>query len=75
MLKDAEVGAKTGDLARRHEASEATIFNWKAKYGGLEVPEAQRWWALCRFYIGFPSISYEPSLLVYKPVGGNSGVC
>jgi putative transposase len=37
-----EAGAKTGDLAPRHGASEATIYNWKAKYGGLEVSEAKR---------------------------------
>ena len=42
VLKEAEVGVKTGDLARRHGISEATIYNWKAKYGGMEV----RW---CRF--------------------------
>jgi len=42
VLKEAEVGAKTGDLARGHGASEATIYNWKAKYGGLEVSEAKR---------------------------------
>jgi putative transposase len=33
---------KTGDLARRHGISEATIYNWKAKYGGMEVSEAKR---------------------------------
>ncbi len=37
VLKEAGSGAKTGDLARRHGISEATIYNWKAKYGGLEV--------------------------------------
>ena len=42
VLKEAEAGAKTGDLARRHGISEATIYNWKAKYGGLEVSEAKR---------------------------------
>ena len=42
MLKEAETGAKTADLARRHGVSEATIYNWKAKYGGLEVSEARR---------------------------------
>jgi len=41
-LKEAEAGAKTADLARRHGVSEATIYNWKAKYGGLEVSEAKR---------------------------------
>lgn len=42
VLKEAEAGAKTGDLARRHGVSEATIYNWRAKYGGLEVSEAKR---------------------------------
>ena len=42
ILKEAEAGAKTADLARRHGVSEATIYNCKAKYGGLEVSEAKR---------------------------------
>lgn len=46
VLKEAEAGAKTGDLARRHGVSEATIYNWKAKYGGLGASEARRLRAL-----------------------------
>ena len=46
VLKEAEVGAKTADLARRHVVSEATIYNWKSKYGGLEVSGARRLRAL-----------------------------
>jgi putative transposase len=42
VLKEAEAGVKTADLARRHGVSEATIYNWKSKYGGLEVSEARR---------------------------------
>ena len=42
LLKEAEAGAKTADLARRHGVSEAAIYNWKAKYGGLEVSDAKR---------------------------------
>ncbi len=42
VLKEAEAGAKTADLARRHGVLEATIYNWKAKYGWLEVSEARR---------------------------------
>jgi len=42
VLKEAEAGAKTADLARRHGVSEATIHNGKAKFGGLEVSEARR---------------------------------
>jgi putative transposase len=46
VLKEAEAGARTGELARRHGVSEATIYNWMAKYGGLEVSEAKRLRAL-----------------------------
>ncbi len=46
ILKEAGAGAKTAELARRHGVSEATIYNWKAKYGGLEVSEAKRLRAL-----------------------------
>jgi putative transposase len=46
VLKEAEAVAKTADLARRHGVSEATLYNWKAKYGGLEVSEAKRFRAL-----------------------------
>ena len=42
VLKEAEAGAKTANLARRHGVSEAAIYNWKAKYAGLEVSEARR---------------------------------
>ena len=42
VLKEQEAGAKTADLARRHGVSEPTTYNWKAKYGGLEVSEAKR---------------------------------
>jgi putative transposase len=45
-LKEAEAGAKTAELARKHGISEATLYNWKAKYGGLEVSEAKRLRAL-----------------------------
>ena len=46
VLREAEAGAKTADLARRYGGSEATLYNWKAKYGGLEVSEAKRLRAL-----------------------------
>jgi putative transposase len=37
VLKEHEAGAKTADLARKHGVSEATLYNWKAKYGGMQV--------------------------------------
>lgn len=42
VLKEAEAGAKTGDLCRRHGISEATFYNWKAKFGGMDVSDAKR---------------------------------
>ena len=42
VLKEHEAGAKTADLARKHGVSEATLYNWKAKYGGMDVSEAKR---------------------------------
>ena len=42
VLREHEAGAKTGELARKHGISEATLYNWKAKYGGMDVSEAKR---------------------------------
>ena len=42
VLREHEAGAKTADLARKHGISEATLYNWKAKYGGMDVPDAKR---------------------------------
>ena len=46
VLPEAEAGAKTAELTRKHGVSEATLYNWKARYGGLEVSEAKRLRAL-----------------------------
>ncbi len=42
VLKEAEAGAKTKDLCRQHGISDATFYNWKAKYAGMTVSEARR---------------------------------
>lgn len=46
VLKEQEAGARAVDLCRKHGISEATFYNWKAKYGGMEVSEAKRLKAL-----------------------------
>ncbi len=46
VLKEQEAGAKAADLCRKHGISEATFYNWKAKYGGMELSEAKRLKAL-----------------------------
>jgi putative transposase len=42
VLKEADGGAKVAELCRKHGISDATFYNWKAKYGGMTVSEAQR---------------------------------
>jgi putative transposase len=46
VLKEAEAGAKTKELCRKHGISDQTFYNWKAKYGGMTVSEARRLKAL-----------------------------
>jgi len=46
VLKEHEAGAKTADLCRRHGISEGTFYNWKAKFGGMDVSDAKRLKAL-----------------------------
>lgn len=46
ILKEAEAGMKVADVIRKHGISDATYYNWKAKFGGMSVSEAQRLKAL-----------------------------
>jgi putative transposase len=41
-LKEAEAGMPIGELCRKHGISDATYYNWKAKYGGMTVSEAKK---------------------------------
>ena len=42
VLREQEAGVKTADVCRKHGISPATFYQWKAKFGGLEVSEARR---------------------------------
>jgi hypothetical protein len=42
ILREHEAGSKTGDICRKHQISSATFYEWRAKYGGLDVSEACR---------------------------------
>ena len=42
ILKEAESGVRVADLAREHGMSEATFYNWRAKYGGMDTSMMKR---------------------------------
>ena len=46
ILREQEAGGKTADVCRQHGISQPTFYNWKAKYGGLDVSDAKRLRAL-----------------------------
>jgi putative transposase len=46
VLKEHEAGMKAEELCRRHGVSQQTFYRWKAKYGGLELGDAQKLKAL-----------------------------
>jgi len=46
VLREGEAGARVSDLCRRHGISDATYYNWKAKYAGLTVSDLKRLKAL-----------------------------
>jgi putative transposase len=42
ILKEQEAGVSVADLCRKHGVSDASIYKWKAKFGGMDVSEARR---------------------------------
>ena len=46
ILREHEAGAKPADLCRKYGMSEATLYNWKSKFGGMDVSDAKRLKAL-----------------------------
>src|SRR6476661_1533504 len=42
ILKEHEAGVSVADLCRKHGVSDASIYNWKARFGGMDVSEARR---------------------------------
>ncbi len=46
MIKEQEAGMATAEICRRHGLSPATFYKLKAKYGGMDVSDAQRLKAL-----------------------------
>ena len=42
VLKEHQAGIAVADICRKHGISDATYYNWKSKYGGMEVSDAKR---------------------------------
>lgn len=42
VLKESQAGAKTAELCRRHGISQATLYNWRAKFAGMEVSDVRK---------------------------------
>jgi putative transposase len=42
ILKEHEAGISVADLCRKHGVSGASIYKWKAKFGGMDISEAKR---------------------------------
>lgn len=46
ILKEHQAGLSAAELCRKYGISDATFYNWRNKYGGMDVPEAKRLKAL-----------------------------
>ena len=42
VLREQEAGSPTAEVCRRHGVSEQTFYRWKAKYGGMQISDAQK---------------------------------
>ena len=42
ILKEADAGAKVKEICRRHGISDATFYNWKSRYGGMQASDLKR---------------------------------
>ena len=42
FLQQAEAGVAIKELCRQHGLSDASFYNWRAKFGGMSVPDAKR---------------------------------
>lgn len=76
VLRKHEAGAKAADLARKHGVSEATLYNWKVKYGVMDVSDAKRLKALeyknAKLLADFPGLSISRLRCFKKPWGRGS---
>lgn len=42
ILKEHQAGMPVADVCRKHGISDATLYTWRSKYGGMEVSDARK---------------------------------
>ena len=42
ILKEADAGMKVKEICRKYGISDATYYNWKSKYGGMEASQLKK---------------------------------
>ena len=42
VLKEQQAGLPIAELCRKHGISDATFYNWRSRYSGMEVSDAKR---------------------------------
>ena len=42
ILQEADAGGRVKDICRQHGISDATYYNWKSKYGGMQASDLKR---------------------------------
>jgi putative transposase len=42
VLKEVDAGLTVAEVCRKHGISDATFYNWRSRYGGMDVSEARR---------------------------------
>ncbi len=63
ILKEADSGMLIKDICRKHGISDATYYNWKAKYGGMEASDLKKMkeleQELSKFKSMYADLAYE----------------
>jgi putative transposase len=67
VLNEQEVGISVEELSRKHGVSTATIYNWRAKFGGMTESELRRLRQLeeenCRLKRMYAELSIDHEIL------------
>ena len=70
ILREHQAGLSAAELCRKHGISDATFYNWRSKYGGMEASEAKRLKALEDENKRLKKLLAESMLDAYAAVNG-----